>query len=141
MSMKRFVVAYDGSPNSKKALEMACGLARSVSAEVFLVTVCDHILQQFEDISLSDDTAREYEQHFTYKAAEGVEYCKGLGIAAQSEVLRGHPADEIIRYAQQIHADLIVSGTRGLGGFAQLLLGSVAHKLVTYSPVPVLIVK
>ncbi|HWR39016.1 MAG TPA: universal stress protein [Patescibacteria group bacterium] len=141
MGMKRYIVAYDGSENSKKALALATDLAKSVSAEIFLVTVCDQILQQFEDVSLSPDMERDYEQHFADKAAEACEYCRSQGVQAQSAVLKGHPADEIIRYAKQVNADLLVSGTRGLGGFTQLLLGSVAHKLVTYSPIPVLIVK
>ena len=141
MNGKRYVVAYDGSVNSKKALELAVDLAQSVSAEIFLVTVCDQILQQFEDVSLSMEMEREYEQHFADKAEEGRIYCESKGIKAHTQVLLGHPADEIIQFARQEKADLIVSGTRGLGGFAQLLLGSVAHKLVTYSPVPVLIVK
>ena len=141
MTMKRYVVAYDGSANSKKALELAADLAKSVPAEILLVTVCDPILQQFEDVCLSSDMEREYEQHFAGKAEEGRKYCETNGVKVQAKILKGHPADVIIQFANQENADLIVSGTRGLGGFGQLLLGSVAHKLVTYSPIPVLIVR
>ena len=48
---------------------------------------------------------------------------------------------EIIACAERERADLIVIGTRGTSGFAKLLLGSVASGVVTYSPIPVLVVK
>ena len=62
-------------------------------------------------------------------------------LSATIVTLEGNPADAIIKYAQKINADIIICGTRGYGGFGALLLGSVAHKLVTYSKIPVLVVK
>jgi len=56
-------------------------------------------------------------------------------------IQEGNPADAIIKYAKKIEADIIICGTRGYGGFGALLLGSVAHKLVTYAKIPVLVVK
>jgi nucleotide-binding universal stress UspA family protein len=47
----------------------------------------------------------------------------------------------LIEHATEGGFTFLISGTRGAGGFEGLLLGSVAHKLVTYSPIPVLIVK
>lgn len=46
-----------------------------------------------------------------------------------------------MRYAADQRADLIVIGTRGLGGFRDLIIGSVAQKVVSYSKVPVLVIK
>jgi nucleotide-binding universal stress UspA family protein len=50
-------------------------------------------------------------------------------------------ADEIIRYAQEKGVDLIVVGTKGRSGMSKALLGSVASKVVTYSPCSVLVVR
>ena len=50
-------------------------------------------------------------------------------------------ADAIIRYAQEKDVDLIVVGTRGRSGMSKALLGSVASKIVTYSPCSVLVVR
>jgi nucleotide-binding universal stress UspA family protein len=50
-------------------------------------------------------------------------------------------ADEIIRYAKEKGVDLIVIGTRGRSGMSKALLGSVASKIVTYSPCSVLVVR
>ncbi|MFL6472392.1 MAG: universal stress protein, partial [Nitrososphaeraceae archaeon] len=47
----------------------------------------------------------------------------------------------IVHYAEQENIDLIVIGTIGRSGFTKLLLGSIASKVVTYAPCPVLVVR
>ena len=55
--------------------------------------------------------------------------------------MKGHPAEKIIEEAEKWGADLIVMGSRGLGGFSRLLLGSVSDAVIRYSKVPVVIVR
>jgi universal stress protein A len=57
------------------------------------------------------------------------------------EVAMGHPADTIVRVAQERAADLIVMSTHGRTGLQHVLLGSVAEKVVRLAPCPVLTVK
>jgi universal stress protein A len=57
------------------------------------------------------------------------------------EVVTGHPADAIVRVAQERGADLIVMGTHGRTGLQHVLLGSVAEKVVRTAPCPVLTVR
>ena len=57
------------------------------------------------------------------------------------EVAVGHPADTIVRVAQERGADLIVMGTHGRTGLQHVLLGSVAEKVVRLAPCPVLTVR
>jgi universal stress protein A len=57
------------------------------------------------------------------------------------EVAVGHPADTIVRVAQEGGADLIVMGTHGRTGLQHVLLGSVAEKVVRLAPCPVLTVR
>jgi universal stress protein A len=59
----------------------------------------------------------------------------GVAIAA------GHPAEAIVRVAQERKADLIVMGTHGRTGLQHVLLGSVAEKVVRLAPCPVLTVR
>ncbi|HWR38914.1 MAG TPA: universal stress protein [Patescibacteria group bacterium] len=141
MAEKKFVVAYDGSAHAKKALEWAVDLAQKLSAEIFIVTVSERTLHHLEESYHLIELEKQYHQKFVEEAEEGKTLCEKQGVVAHADVLEGHPADEVIKYARKQKADLIVSGTRGLGGFGQLLLGSVAHKLVTYSDTPVVIVK
>ncbi len=57
------------------------------------------------------------------------------------EVAMGHPADTIVRVAQERGADLIVMSTHGRTGLQHVLLGSVAEKVVRLAPCPVLTIK
>jgi nucleotide-binding universal stress UspA family protein len=56
-------------------------------------------------------------------------------------IREGKPAAEIIRFAAEKKADLIVIGSRGKGGLERLLLGSVADEVVRTAPCSVLVVK
>ena len=141
MAEMKFVVAYDGSAHAQKALNWAMELAQKLSAEIFIVTVSERTLHHLEETHHLIELEKLYHQKFVEEAEEGRAVCQKHGIVAYAEVLEGHPADEVIKFARKQKADLIISGTRGLGGFGQLLLGSVAHKLVTYSDTPVVIVK
>jgi len=65
-----------------------------------------------------------------------------LKIPAKAEVLVGVSiTDELLSYAESHDVDLIVMGSRGLGGFKKMLLGSVASGVSQHSKSPVLIIK
>lgn len=63
------------------------------------------------------------------------------GLNASATVLVGNPAEEIIRFAKEQKADLIVMGSRGKSGFNQWDMGNVADKVMRASDVPVVLVK
>lgn len=63
------------------------------------------------------------------------------GILVESKILHGDPADKIVKYANEIDADLIVIGSNGQGKLASALLGSVSEHVAHHSKRSVLIVK
>jgi nucleotide-binding universal stress UspA family protein len=71
------------------------------------------------------------------------EKAKIYGVKIRTEIIESHisAADAITKYAKEKNADLIVMGTKGRSGMSKALLGSVASKLVTYSPCSVLVVR
>jgi nucleotide-binding universal stress UspA family protein len=66
---------------------------------------------------------------------------RSAGAKAAVTILEGRPADRIVHAARVRRADLIVMGTRGRTGLPRLLLGSVASRVVSMSPCPVLTVR
>jgi nucleotide-binding universal stress UspA family protein len=57
------------------------------------------------------------------------------------EIRQGNPAKTILDYAEEINADLIVIGSRGLNSFGEFVLGSVSHNVTQHAKIPVLVVK
>lgn len=66
---------------------------------------------------------------------------RGAGVKAKSIIVTGTPADLIVRTARSRRADLIVMGTHGRSGLSRFLLGSVAARIITMAPCPVLTVR
>jgi len=62
------------------------------------------------------------------------------GLAVDTVLLMGHPAEEILNFADENNVDLIVVGTLGKTKIKKFLLGSVAENVVRHSDVPVLVV-
>ncbi|WP_246105648.1 universal stress protein [Sporomusa termitida] len=67
--------------------------------------------------------------------------CEANGVEARAHSLFGNAVKEILLHADSCRADKIICGTRGVGNFAGLLLGSVARTLVTYAKIPVMVIK
>lgn len=139
MNVKNILVAYDGSRQSQKALEWALDIAAKTGAKVTTVTV----------IKPPDFSPTGEINEFMYDAEKYyqplLEKVKRLGDDNKRQIntviVRGHPAETIVKYAGDNNIDLIITGTRGMGGFKSLVIGSVAQKVVTYAKVPVLIIK
>ncbi len=141
MDDKRIVIAYDGSPDSEKALNLAITLAKAMYADLFLVAVVERLyFAEYTDTSIEVAYAAiKGKQELSVE--KGAKYAREAGVLASGTVIEGNPPYAIIEYANEQNAFLIVVGTRGLGGFQRLLLGSTARELVTYSNIPVLVAK
>jgi nucleotide-binding universal stress UspA family protein len=69
------------------------------------------------------------------------EKAKERGMEIKTEIAVGHPADQIVRYAKEKSADMIVIGQKGKSKIESWLLGSVSKRVATYAPCTVTIVK
>jgi nucleotide-binding universal stress UspA family protein len=139
-SMKRFLVAIDGSEGSDAAIDEALELAQEVGAKVTFAVVrkppSSLLGNPYYERLLSAELAkaRATIDAATNKALQ-------VGVDAQGEILEGDSVDEILSFADNEHADLIVMGSRGRGALAGALLGSVSSEVVQHASVPVLIAK
>ncbi len=144
MPFKKILLGYDGSESSKKALEKAIKLSKTLDAELHIVGV----IKPFEFAAIDyipPEEIEKYEEEELKKEEvilkEAIEIAKSDGINATFRVMEGDPAEELMTYADENGCDLIVVGKRGKGGFKRLLLGSTAGNLVKYANQSVLVVK
>jgi nucleotide-binding universal stress UspA family protein len=142
MSIKKIVLAFDGSDGSKKALNWTIDFAKQNNAQTHITTIFEPIvLLAIETASNVLALERSRRSNIDELTAMAESLYAEHNLSTKVALLEGNPADAIMIYAKKIEADIIICGTRGYGGFGALLLGSVAHKLVTYSKIPVLVVK
>ena len=90
------------------------------------------------------DVERELElerEGSTESAAELRELAELLGVDLRSRVEVGEPGDVICDVAAEIHADLIIVGSHGLGWFKRVVIGSVSTHVLHHAPCPVLVVR
>jgi nucleotide-binding universal stress UspA family protein len=141
---KRLLVGLDGSSGSARALDWAIELAKSLEAEVVAVFVLELLSPTAVGYGLApvqlpdgwlDDLRRQFENEWSAPPKRaGIRYRTRMEMGARG------PAPTLIQVADEEHADLIVTGSRGLGGFGELLLGSVSHQLVQHAPMPVVVI-
>jgi nucleotide-binding universal stress UspA family protein len=137
LTPRAVVVAVDGSDASRAALRWAASLGgpvRAVRAWTYPTTLplpwsrlAPHAPEEVDG-----DVRAELEQVVVEELGESA--------AVEIEVLRGPPAAALIGHVQTTGARQLVLGTRGLGGFSGLLLGSVSRHCLEYAPCPVTIV-
>ncbi|MGI6091651.1 MAG: universal stress protein [Veillonellaceae bacterium] len=139
MNVKSILVAYDGSRQSQKALEWAVDISAKTGAQITTVTVIKP--PDFSPTGEINEFMYDAEKYYQPLLDKVKKLGRNNGRDINTILLRGNPAEAIVRYAEANDADLIVTGTRGMGGFKSLVIGSVAQKVVTYAKVPVLVIK
>ncbi|HXJ63917.1 MAG TPA: universal stress protein [Actinomycetota bacterium] len=132
------VVAIDGSECATHAVSVAGSLASAFASEVVVIHVAETVAAWTFAVE-----AETPDEAWNLTDLE-VRRLKDMGVSARGEVfstVRGAVPHRIVELAEAAGADLIVMGSRGLGDLSGLLLGSVAHKVLHLSKVPVLVVK
>ncbi|SRR5712692_1304130 len=149
-TVRRILAAIDGSDNSKKASTVALRVAERLGAELIILNVLPGITYLGALASRAPIPQSTYDQYFIYAderaneivneqvalAKDKVANVKGLVIRTQYTIV-----EEIISIAEREKVDLIVMGTRGLGGFKKLLMGSVSSGVVNHAHCSVLVVR
>jgi len=136
----RVLLAVDGSGNADRATDYLCTLGRSgLDLEVELLHVAKPIPAVcFESRAKADAYYREQCEAAVRDAKDALG-CAGASLNVHIEA--GDAADKIVQVAARRNCSQIVMGTRGLGGVAGLILGSVASKVLALAPMAVTLVK
>jgi len=152
--MKKILAPIDGSELADKALILALGLAQKCNAEVEILHVIPPISVSVTPYPVMGEShvippqwLNTYYKQATEESGKMLSEAMKLAqsraedLKITSKLGDGRPSDAIIAEAEDGDYDLIVMGSRGLGGVKGLILGSVSNQVVHESKRPVLIVK
>jgi nucleotide-binding universal stress UspA family protein len=143
---KRIVVGTDGSETAAEAVRQATELAKITNATLDIVSAFEPVpaarLRE-EQQEVPDDVAHAVgpreDVNLILEAAQGG--AKKAGVESQLHPREGDPADAILDVAEEVGADLIVVGNKGMTGARRFLLGSVPNKISHHAPCGVFIVR
>jgi len=140
------VVATDGSETATQAVREAVDLARSVGARLEIVSAFTPVGEQRlsterrdapEDVQWAVTPTQEVEAALSGAA----EIAREAGVEVRTHAREGDPADAILGVSEELEADLIVVGNKGMTGAKRFLLGSVPNKVSHHATSSVLIVR
>ena len=145
---QRILVATDGSELSAKAVDHAIALAKVHGAELIVLKVSHQRVEDHWDGSMRRDPAEKakVEQHWAELAKAVVDGVKArantAGVKATAITKKSNfVADTVIEVAKKKDCDLIVMASHGRRGLARVLLGSETQHVLTYSHIPVLVLR
>ena len=134
---KTIVLALDGSDGATQAIPVAAELAEKEKANIVIAHVTEYPAAKGGELPRVD------EDQIRAEIAQEAKELSDRGIETKVEladVVAGGPAHAIVDIADRNDGDLIVTGTRGHGSVAGLMLGSVAHRLLHIAKRPTLAV-
>jgi nucleotide-binding universal stress UspA family protein len=141
---KRLLIATDGSDLASKAVATGLALAKTLNAEVVIVTASEPWIGLTNGQGFAFDfPIQEYEKDCAERAerilAKVRTDAEQKGITCETVHVTDFPAEAILGTSKAKDCDLIVMASHGRRGISRLLLGSQAMRVVTLSSIPVLV--
>jgi len=151
--IEKILIALDGSESADKALDFALDLADKYCADIVLLSVIQPVIVPMISYpasgvpSIPPTSIGSYTKGFRagHKKvlSQALKKAKKIRpkLKVSTKLVEGRPSDKIIETAKEGNFDIIVIGSRGLGGIKEFFLGSVSDRVADEAPCPVLIVK
>jgi nucleotide-binding universal stress UspA family protein len=142
---KRILVPTDGSEISTKAVQAAIAMARLTGAQLMAISVKEPFpysaISEMQPVPPQEFYDAQ-ERIAAARVKEATDAAQAAGVACQGYTVEAmHPYEAILDHAKSQGCDLIVMASHGRRGLSALLLGSETQKVLTHSPVPVLVIK
>jgi nucleotide-binding universal stress UspA family protein len=143
--LRHILLAVDGSRHSRAAAGFLRKAFLPESARVTILSVVEPLVTELAARYVPAGQLEELLKPKRDRAAQLTSQFRDWflkeGYAVRAEVATDHVTDSILNYASRTHADLLVTGSRGLTGSERLALGSISEMLLKYSGCSVLIVR
>ena len=140
MAFKNILVPTDGSEYTKAAIDRAVELAKALDSKITAIYVIDHTV--FGNIPMDSSVTSVYDM-MDKEGHEATAYVKARcgenNVECSELIVEGSPVKSIV--AASGDYDMIVMGTLGRTGFAKMMMGSVAERVVRYANCPVMVVR
>ena len=137
-TIQHIVVPVDMEEHTEKIMEFAASFAEKFNSKMTLV----HVVEPFPtggDMELGIATIKEYTENRIQHSQKFLENLAKPYQNCEIRILQGIIDDEIVAFAKDSAADMIVIGTHGTKGIEKLLLGSVAERVVKEAHCPTLV--
>ncbi|TRO49568.1 universal stress protein [Candidatus Bathyarchaeota archaeon] len=151
---RKILVAFDGSEPSKHAMDIAVSTADKWKAELVILSVVPRVMMPvFPDegfgaapITAAQDMSEYQEKMKEIYASSLREAVEDINeafpdLVVTTKLMEGRPSAVIVDEAEEEHIDLIVIGSRGIGGITGWILGSTSRRVVESCTKPILVVK
>jgi nucleotide-binding universal stress UspA family protein len=140
---RQVIIATDGSETANEAADFGIEMIGCSGAKVYAIYVID--TTPYRSVPLDKIWSDKVLEEFEKEGREATSYIEKIGKAAgvevESRVLRGHPAEKIVTFAEDNNIDMIIMGSLGKSGYERVLLGSVSEKVIRHAKIPVLVVR
>ena len=138
VGFQRILVAFDASPHAEHALDVALSMAGDMKAKLFVLAVIrpPEPAESAEFNAVLEDMRERYERSFVPVR----ERARQKEIELETDIVVGHPAEQILHRADAVQASLIVMGKRSHTILHRWMLGSNSERVLKYAHCPVMIV-
>ena len=138
----KILVPADGSDNSYRALEAALVFSEKLGSSISVVNVMEQVpITHIESEKLPNELLEAYKKENQEILSKCSDIAHQKGIIIKTVLLQGNPAPVILDYIKKENFDLVIMGSRGMGKFKELILGSVSSKIMHHSPCAVMIIR
>jgi len=136
------LVPIDGSDNSFRALDAALLLSEKLGSNISVIHVMEEVpITHIGSEKMLNELLEAYKKENQDILLKCSEIANQKGLTIKTFLLQGNPASVILDYNKKKKFDLVIMGSRGLGKFKELILGSVSSKIVHHSPCDVLLIR
>jgi nucleotide-binding universal stress UspA family protein len=136
---KKLLVAYDGSEDSRKALDIALELSRKFGSEVHLLTIIEQLPHYAATIGEVKEALAEITKEIEKQQTLVCEDAREQGVEIKCRILPGHEVEAIIAYAQKGDFDALLLGRKGRSAILHTQSGRTAVQISTHASCTVIL--